>query len=186
MKNSKTIIGALAVILLVTFGCKKEKEVKLDTKEKFSVTMQKASFKGENENAIVVGSKTDLENIFSGKTDRVFLKKAGTKNNIFTPVVGPVDPKNPMDFCWDEVNAYYAQHIQMWQAIANENCKPYVTCITCPNSGGGLYEMYSIKPTSKKCVISEQMAVMFDFQPFDFGDDQYDGDGVAAVINPKR
>ncbi len=192
MKNSTKIIGALAVILSITFGCKKEKEVKLETKEQFSVTMQKAAFKGENENAIVVGSKADLEKIFSGKMDRVFLKKASEKNNLFLPVIGtgttgPVDPVNPKDFCWDEINAYYAEHIQMWQAIANETCKPYVTCITCPNSGGGLYVMYSIKPNSKNCMIYEQAAaVMYNFTPFNIPSNQYDTEAVSLLINPKR
>lgn len=189
MKNSRTIIGALALIVLVTFGCKKE--AKLETEEQFSVAMQKSSFKGENENAIVVGSKSELEALFSGKMDRVYLKKASEKNNLFRPVVGtgttgPVDPVDPINFCWDEINAYYNEHIQSWQAIANETCKPYVTCITCPNAGGGLYVMYAIKPNGKNCMIYEQAAVMYNFTPFNFTINQYDTEAVSSVINPKR
>ncbi|WP_017258289.1 hypothetical protein [Pedobacter arcticus] len=189
MKNSRTIIGALSFILLVTFGCKKEKEAKLDTKEQFSVAMQKSSFKGENENAIVVGSKSELEALFSGKKDRVFLKKASEKNNLFRPVVGttgPVVDPEPIDFCWEEINTYYNEHIQSWQAIANETCKPYVTCITCPNSGGGLYVMYAIQPKGKNCLIYEQASIMYNFTPFNFTVNQYDTEAVSSVINPKR
>lgn len=189
MKNSKIIIGALSFILSITFACKKEKEVKLETEQQYSVAIQKSSFKAENENAIVVGSKSELETLFSGKTDRVYLKKAAEKNNLFIPVVGtgttgPVDPVDPIDFCWDEINNYYQSHYQQWQAIANQNCKPYVTCITCPNSGGGLYVMYVIKPNSPKCNVANPFP--YELAKFNFTVSDYDSEAVALAINPKR
>ncbi|TZF84703.1 hypothetical protein FW774_06890 [Pedobacter sp. BS3] len=187
MKNSTKIIGALAVILSITFACKKDKQdVQSEEKEqKFSAPIQMAA-KGESENAIIIGTNTELEAAFSGKQDVVYLKKAASKNNLFVPVtgtVGPVDPVNPSELCWDEIHNYYSAHIDSWLSIANQTCKPLPVCITCPNAGGGLYVLYIIKPTSPRCNISEATAVLYNFSKFNFTANQYESESVSSYIN---
>lgn len=191
MKKSIKIIGALAVILSVTFACKKSNDdVRVDQKnQKFSVDMKVASFEGESENAILVGTNAELEAALNGKQEITYIKRATEKNNLFIPVTGtvtPVDPVNPMELCWDEINNYYANHIEGWQNTANQTCKPVMICITCPKSGGGLYVLYVIKPTSPKCNISEAVSVMYDFNKFGFNVKDYESESVSAYIHGKR
>jgi hypothetical protein len=190
MKNSIKIIGTLAVILSITFACKKDKQdIKLEEQGKISAPIKMATMTGKSENAIIVGTNAELEAAFSGKQDRVLLKKAAEKNNLFIPVTGttgPVDPVDPSELCWDEINSYYSEHIDGWLSIANQTCKPYTVCITCPNAGGGLYVMYVIKPTSPKCNISEATAVLYNFSKFNFTVGDYESDAVASYINPRK
>ncbi|HEX7366407.1 MAG TPA: hypothetical protein VF273_04885 [Pelobium sp.] len=190
MKNSTKIIGALSAIIFLSFACKKEKETtRIDGEQKYAVSIQKGNFSDKPESAVLIGTKASLETTFDGKKDVIYLKKISAKNNVFIDVTGtvdPLDPKNPIDLCWDEINAYYQQHYQEWQATANQNCKPFITCITCPKANAGLFVLYVIKPNSAKCNIAEAVSVMYNFNKFDFGSDDYDTEAVSAYINAKK
>ncbi|SFG65626.1 hypothetical protein [Pedobacter insulae] len=166
MKNSIKIFGSLAIIVSVLFACKKSNdEIKAAEKpQKFSVAIQMANTRDKVESGIVVGTKAELDKAFSETNTIVYLKKDATKANLFIPdtgTTGPVDPVDPSALCWDEINSYYDAHIAGWLAIANQTCKPYLVCITCPNAGGGLYVMYMIKPTSFRCATIEPVSASY-------------------------
>lgn len=182
MKKSIKIIGTLAIALVTIFACKKTEE-EPQKEERFSVNMQVAAGRGNAENAILIGTKAELKAALTEKEKTVYLKKVSTGNNVFAPVVGPV--KEPIDLCWDEINAYVNAHRAEWQAIANQTCKPFLVCVTCPNAGGGLYVMYAIQPNSANCVVLEQFEAQFSLAAFNFGDNELESEAVASFVKGK-
>lgn len=179
MKKSIKIIGTLAITLVTIFACKKSGE-EPQKEERFSVNMQVATKGTSGENAILIGTKTELKAALNGKEDAIYLKKVSTASNVFIPIVGPI--KNPNDLCWDEINAYVNAHKAEWQATANQNCQTVLVCVTCPNAGGGLYVMYAIKPNSPKCTIYEQLEMQFNLAAFNFGDNELESEAVASFV----
>ena len=178
-------IGSILTLALM-FGltsCKKENNVKPDQEQKeqmFAVKIQVNSPTGENEIAIVIGTKKELGSAFNGDKG-MMLRKAARKNNVFvldTKPVGPVaDPFKP---CWDEINQYRDAHWAGWLAEANTTCKTQLHCITCPESGGGLFVMFEVKPTSIKCV--KMVEALHQMVAFDFGQNVYDTPEVYEYI----
>ncbi|WP_113638855.1 hypothetical protein [Nubsella zeaxanthinifaciens] len=178
MKKSIQIIGMLAITLVTFFACKKN-EVEPQKEDRFSVNMQVA-IKGGEENAVIIGTKAELKAALTEKEKTVYLKKVSINNNVFIPIVGPV--KDPNGLCWDEINAYVDAHRAEWQATANQNCQTILVCVTCPNSGGGLYIMYAFKPTSPKCMVYEQFEMQYSLAAFNFGDNELESEAIANFI----
>ena len=164
-------------------SCKKENNVKPDIDQKeqlFAVQIQVNSPSGKDEKAIVIGTKKELGSAFTGERGMV-LQRASKKNNVFVldpkPVGPDVDPFKP---CWDEINQYRDSHWAEWLAVANSTCKTQLHCITCPESGGGLFVMFEVKPTSIKCVKMEE--ALHQMVQFDFGQNVYDTPEVYEFI----
>lgn len=150
-----------------------------EVESNFFVALQLELGRGKSEKAILVGSDLELKSALS-KDSHVFLKKAAIQNNVFVPVVGPVEPIDPTKACWDEIRNYYNAHLPQWQQQANQTCKDVYICLTCPNSGGGLFVLYVIKPNSPKCNILE---AQYNFSKFNFSDRDYDSDEVKKLLN---
>jgi len=184
MKNFIKIIGLASVILVGIFACKKD-EVVVKKEERFSIDINLATDRGTT-NAIIIGTKAELKTSLMGKDGAIYLKKVSSSNNVFVPIddQGPM-PGDPMKACHDEISAYYAANIDAWQQVANQNCRNFMACITCPNAGGGLYVMYLIKPNSPKCTILEAFEAQFNLAAFKFTDGELESEAVAAHIKNK-
>lgn len=191
MKNSIKTIGALVFILFTILACKKtEDPIKVKEKEqKYSVSMKVSSTKGDAEDAIIIGTKAELEKALSEKSGSVYLKKIAKNNNVFAPVTGTVtdDPKpvDPTMLCWKEIDAYYNANIAIWQQAANQTCENVYVCITCPNTGLGLFVFYSISPNSVKCATATDAAVNFSLSKFNFNDSELESESVSNHIKSK-
>ncbi|MCJ0741677.1 hypothetical protein [Pedobacter montanisoli] len=181
MKKFIQIIGVLALALVTVFACKKSGE-EVKKEERFSIAMKVAAANGNTENAIIIGSKTELKTALSEKYVPIYVKKVSASNNVFIPIVGePVLP-NPNKLCWDEIDAYVNAHKAEWQQQANQTCSTVLVCVTCPNTGGGLYVLYVIKPTSPKCTIYEAFEMQFNISAFNFTNNQLESEAVASFI----
>jgi hypothetical protein len=189
MKTSIKIIGMLAIVMTMLFGCDKAETVKEESKDqKFSVAIKVANAKGEVENGLMIGTSKELETALSGDKDMVYLKRASKANNLFTPVVGTVTDgpvTDVFEVCWDEITAYYNEHRPQWLAAANQSCEDVIVCLTCPNSGGGLYVLYVIKPTARKCleVADISLTERYKFAKFGFEVADYESAKVRDFIN---
>ena len=181
MKNRIQIIGILALALVTFFACKKDAE-ELQKDDRFSVAIKVAAERGTTENAILVGSKAELKAALSKKGEPVIIKKVSTKNNVFVPVLDDVKPVDPSKGCWSEISAYAAAHMAEWQALANQTCTTVIRCITCPNSGGGLFVMYAIEPNSPNCNVLE-FEMQHSLAIFNYGDNELDSEAVASMIS---
>ncbi len=183
MKKSIQIIGVLAVVLITLFGCKK-KEVEIQKEERFSIAIKLANKQGGLDNAIMIGTEVELKAALAAKEKTVQLKKISKLNNVFLPVVGPTqEPVDPVAACWDEINAFVAEHKAEWQAIANANCITVYVCVPCPNVGLGLSPLMYTEPTSIKCFPRPFASLAASFK---YSDDELDGEPVASFINAKR
>jgi hypothetical protein len=189
MKNSIKTIGALVFILFTILACKKtEDDFKVEEKEqKYSFAMKVSSAKGEAEEAIIIGTKAELEKALSAKSGSVYLKRIAEKNNVFIPVTGTVtDGPQPVDLnklCWDEINAYYSANIATWQQSANQTCENVYVCITCPNTGLGLFVLYAISPNSVRCATVAEFTISL--SKFNFNNDELESESVANFIKSK-
>lgn len=185
MKKSIKIIGIFSLALVTLFACKKDSE-EIKKEERFSVAMKIGTARGGSEDAILIGSKAELKAALTKSEGKVYLKKVSEKNNVFVPVVdgtvGPVDPVNPIDLCWNEIDAYYNAHVGTWKDQANQTCKDVVVCLTCPNAGVGLYVLYVIKPTSIKCTVMDSFEAQFSLVAFNYNNNQLDSEAVANHI----
>jgi hypothetical protein len=184
MKKFIKVTSILTIAAITFFACKKE-AAEQKKEGQLSVAMKIVTGKS-TENAVIIGTKAELKAALMGKEGPVYLKKIAKANNVFIPIVGegpdPVDPSEP---CWDEIDAYFSEHIAGWQQAANQSCTNVMICLTCPNAGGGLYVMYVIRPNSPKCAIATSLEAQFSLAAFDFGDDQLEGEAVAAYIRNK-
>lgn len=183
MKKSIKIIGIFALALVTLFACKKDGE-EIQKDERFSVAMKVATARGGSEAAILIGSKDELKTALTKNEGKVYLKKVSEKNNVFIPVVGdpvgPVDPVNPIDLCWDEIDAYYDANVGTWREQANATCKDVIVCLTCPNAGAGLYVLYVIKPNSPKCMVMDSFEAQFSLVAFNYN--ELDSEAVGNLI----
>ena len=108
------------------------------------------------------------------------LKKAGEKNNVFVLAPRPAGPaSDPYTACWNEIYQHRDAHWAEWLSKANSTCKTQLRCITCPESGIGLFVMFEIKPTSIKC---KEIKVEHAFVKFDFKENVYDTQEVYQYI----
>lgn len=195
MKKSIRQIGISAIAALMTFAsCEKQTSVMEITEQdaRYSVEIEVVSAKGIREKGIVIGTKPELDAAFNSKIEKITLKKASKSNNVFVPVrgpvvdpVGPVDPVDPMALCWAEIDNYYDAHYEEWLNVANQHCQPVGVCLTCPNAGVGLFVMYQIKPTARKCFPLVAASWAEKQKLFDFDENQYDSDQVAHYIQGK-
>lgn len=176
-------IGSILTLSLM-FGlisCKKENvKPDADQKELYSVKIQSVSPDGRPEKGIVIGSKEELSKAFSGDKE-ILLKKAARKNNIYTLNPDPVGPvTDPFKPCWDEIYAYRDANWDSWLAQANASCQTLHPCVTCPESGGGLFVMFIVKPTSIKCI--EAATMHYELAKFKYGEEEYDSPEVYEFI----
>lgn len=186
MKKFIQITGILTITAISFFACKKETaEQEQQKEEQFSVAMKVATEKS-TENAIVIGTKAELKAALAEKEGAVYLKKVAKANNLFIPIVGEgTGPVNPILPCEDEITAYVNAHKAEWQQQANQTCTNVMVCVTCPNAGGGLFVMYIIKPTSPRCAIALPFEEQFKLAAFNFGNNQWESEAVAAFIKNK-
>ncbi len=184
MKKSIQIIGVLAVMLVTLFACKKN-ETEVKKEERFSVAINMVTKEG-SQNAIMIGTKAELQAALAEGDKRTILKRVSLKNNVYTPVVGPVEPIDQNKLCWDEIDATIAANSTAWQNAVNQTCKPAMYCLGCPNVGLGLNVLYAVNPTSIKCFVLPNFEAQYSLLSFPFGDGDLDGDAVAVHINPKR
>jgi len=182
MKKHIHIIGILALALVTIFACKKDGEDIKKEDERFSVAIKVAAGKESTENAILIGTKAALKVALTTKGEPVMIKKVANKNNVFIPIGDDdVEPVDPSEACWDEINAYAAARRNEWQALANQTCTTVIRCITCPNAGGGLFVMYAIAPNSIKCAVLDFESA-YSLAKFNFNDNELEGEAVASVI----
>lgn len=178
MKKLIQSLGLLTLILTIFVSCKKENTVKPGD-EKYAISFNVTSPERGVEKGILVGSKAELEAIVKGESNGIKVSRLAKTNNVFGVITkDPVTPYDPSEECWSEITNYKDAHIEEWLQIANSTCKPYMTCITCPQSNFGLFVLYVIKPTSIKCVESAS-AVM---TRFNFDRTQYDTREVSDYI----
>lgn len=180
MKKSIQMIGAIAIVLTVILACKKNND-EPQKEERFSVAIKVAADRGTTENAILVGSKAELKTALSKKGELVLIKKVSTKNNVFVPVLDDIKPVDPTTAYWTEIRTYAAERMAEWQALANQTCTTVIRCITCPNSGGGLFVMYAIEPNSPKCNVLE-FETMYNLVNFNYRETELEGEAVANLI----
>lgn len=197
MKKQIAKIGTLAVLLLMSFGCEKKELMNVEAadpkEEMFAVVTYVEDQKGNLEKAIIVGTKEELQKSLMGEGPTM-LKKGADRARILLPSVGPVGPVGPVEpvdphqACWDEIMAYHAAHIDEWQAMANQTCQVIWRCLTCPNSGGGLFMAFYIHPTNLRCNMVEAVKLeeKFVLNPFNFDEDEYESDQVLEFIRSAR
>ncbi len=165
-------IGSILTLALMIglISCKKENNVNPDKEKMFAVKIQISSPEGGQEKAIVIGTKKELGSAFNGEKGTL-LKRAARKNNVFVLNPDPVGPDtDPFRECNIEINQRRDALWAGWLAQANATCQTQLQCITCPESGGGLWVTFEIKPTSIKCrdIKYEHALVQFNFSGNDY------------------
>lgn len=189
MKNSIKRIGVAAIIMMFSLvSCDKDDDsVKpVEPEKMFAIDIEVTSPSGMPEKGIVIGTKPELEKVVSKKNKAQVMRKESRMNNIFVPNPNdPVEPVDPTDECWDEIEAYYDSHIQEWQFQANETCTDITRCLTCPEAGVGLFVLYVIEPTSIDCNILEVEYLLeaLNFRPFPYDPIDYESDEMIRFIN---
>ena len=204
MKNKFKIIVALTIIGATIFACKKgAQEIRPDQQElamanksasanglekvnldeqKFAMAIQVISTTtGKPENGIFIGTKEELESIFSDTTKNVYVKRVAKKNNVFAPIPGPNNPVDDYKLCQDDISRQFQESYPGLLAMANQTCTPQGICITCDPALGGLSVIFQVKPTSWRC--ERLVATHAPFKDFAFAVGNYDGPDVATYIN---
>lgn len=194
MKNVIKIGLLLTLVLMGLVACEKsENNESIVEKEEslLSVSIQ-VETKGRVENALLIGTKEELEMALLKKSEQsIHLQKVANRNNLFKPVVGtgvvgPVqDPYDAVEACWQEINTIYTSNLPTWRAQANSTCNDVLVCLTCPNAGVGLYVMYVIKPTNPACFMAEISFEYYKARAFNFTKDNYESAEVNKFINSK-
>jgi len=166
-----------------TIGCNKTEVLTGQNetdKDSYAIQVLVTDSKSLN-NGILVGSKKELEKIFSTEGFST-VKSASNINKVLIPTgTGVSDPRDPFDptlDCWDEINAIYQQFYPEALVIANRHCREVLLCIGCPN--GGLVATMVVKPTSIKCIKvleAESQISIFDISG------GFDGKDIAEYIN---
>ena len=190
MKNTMKMLGMLALVVLSLAACRKKEDAKPQpqTTKQFAMAIQMQSQKSEPQKAILIGSKAELEAAAQNK-EGVRVMRVSDRNPLFRIYVPPVtgdpnkpDPYNPETACWKEIHAYYEAHYGEWLAQANANCRDVYVCLSCPKTNFGLNVLYYIQPNSPKCLVMEEEQHIVQMRPFDFGEEDYDTETVAAYI----
>lgn len=148
MKKYFSITLILALAVTVFSSCKKDQVKPDETEITYAADMRIMADGADPVNATLIGSKDQLNKAIDNPKGAL-VQRIATGGNVFSPVLDPIDS---YAMCWAEVDAYYAAHIEEWQAIANRECREFLVCIGCPNAGGGLFVMYAIKPNCKEAV----------------------------------
>jgi hypothetical protein len=87
-------------------------------------------------------TEDEFNSLNSGKSLQVTNAGKGLYTSYQGPIVNAPPPKLN---CWALFNQYVAAHLTQFRNWANANCRPYMSCWTCPD--GSISIAFFVNPT---------------------------------------